>query len=151
MSHPAVPGGHAPATRYAVAAALLGAGWFPLFLIPSAPREWLLDGPLRNLAFLCVSSVLVAVALRRFILGATTFWEHLWRAVVVPFVGAFVYLTLVAAAMWTRQLLYGGLTNLYDTGSMYLFGMVMAVLAFPLTISYGLVCQYLLHAVARTR
>ncbi len=72
----------------------------------------------------------------------------MWRAVAVPLVGAFVYLTLVAAAMWTRQLLYGGLANLHDTGSMYLYGMVVAVLAFPLTISYGLVCQYCLHAVA---
>ena len=137
--------------KYVVTAAILGAGWFPLLLIPGASREWLLDAPLRNVVLLCASSVLVAVGLRRFILQATSFLEHVWRAATVPFIGAFVYLSLVAATMWTRQLFAGELTNLRDTGSLYMFGMVITLLAFPITISYGLACQYLLHAVARSR
>ncbi len=60
---------------------------------------------------------------------------------------------LWAALLWSRTLLYGGLANnLHDTLSyLYLMGMVAVTVSFFVVIPYGLLCQYVMNAVAHSR
>ena len=137
--------------RYCSTAGGLGVGWFVVLLIPGMTREWLLADRWQSLACLVASSVLVAVAFRRFIGGAATLGEHLVRAAVVPYLGCLVFLSLWAALLWARTLLYGGLANLHDTLSLYVMGMTAATLSFFVVIPYGLLCQYVMSSVPYSR
>jgi hypothetical protein len=134
--------------KYASAAALLGAGWFVVLLLPTTTRGWLLEEAPRNLALLVVASVVVALAFRRFIAGADTFGSQLARAVILPYVGCLVYLGLVAAWIWVEDLLFGGLANLHDTLSLFVMGLTAAALSFLVVVPYGLLCQYVMSAAA---
>jgi hypothetical protein len=108
--------------KYCAAAAALGCGWFVVLLVPSITREWLLGDIFQNLGCLVVASIIVAVAARKFITSAATFGEHLLRATVIPNLGCLVYISLSAALLWIQTFLYGGLTNVHDTLSLYVMG-----------------------------
>lgn len=131
--------------RYGVIAALLGAGWFPVLLIPRMTRDWLLTSPWQNILCLVVASVLVAFACRRYIGRAETTRNHLARAVVIPYVGCVVFLTLWAALLWARTLLFGGLANAHDTMSLYIMGFTAVTLSCYVAIPYGLLCQRVMY------
>ena len=45
--------------------------------------------------------------------------------------------------------MFGGLANLNDTIAFYFWGLWTAVLAFPVVIPFGLVCQYVMHWAAK--
>jgi hypothetical protein len=134
--------------RYCITAGILGAGWFAVLLLPGITREWLRNAPLQNVACLLAASVMVALVFRRFIARASTFGEHLVRAIVLPYIGCLTYLSLWAALLWTRTLLFGGLANVHDTLSLYALGFVAAVIACFVVVPYGLVCQYVMNGTA---
>ena len=137
--------------RYAATAGVLGVGWFVVLLVPGMTRGWLLEAPWQNLLCLVLTSVIVAVLCRGYIEDAETPWEHLIRAVVLPYVGCFAFLTLWSALLWGRTLIYGGLANLHDTVSLYAMGMTAAVVSCFVVVPYGFLCQYVMNAVARSR
>ena len=130
---------------YCVTAAALGAGWFVVLLIPGVTRGWLLENGWQNLAFLIVSSVLVAVMCRRFIARADGLRDHLFRAAVLPLLGCFVFLTLWNAWIWIGS---HGVANIHDTLSLYLMGMAAAVWSFFVVGPYGLLCERIMNALA---
>lgn len=138
-------------TRYCVTAGGLGFGWFLVLLIPGITRTWLLSSVGVNIACLIAASVVVALLLRRFIESAETFPEHLLRAMIVPLVGCFVFLSLWNAAYWGKTLLWGGLANIHDTLSLYVMGILAAVVSFLVVIPYGLLCQYVMSREASSR
>ena len=74
--------------KYCAAAGALGIGWFVVLLIPAVTREWLLADVFQNLGCLVVTSIIVALAARKFISSADTFGEHLVRATVIPYLGS---------------------------------------------------------------
>jgi hypothetical protein len=127
---------------YAFTAAALGAGWFLVLLVPPATREWLVANIAQNLACLMVASVVVAVACRRYILGAGSRSGHALRAVALPYLGCLVFLTLTAAVLWTRSLVQGGLANVHDTLSLYAMGLTATTTSLYVVVPYGLLCQY---------
>ena len=114
--------------RYGFTAAALGVGWFFVLLIPRITREWLLGDVLQNLACLMVASVIVALVCREFIDRAETLGAHMVRAVVIPYLGCIVFLSLAAAMLWARSIWYGGLANLHDTVSLYVMGLTATTL-----------------------
>jgi uncharacterized membrane protein YhdT len=136
--------------RYCATAAGLGAGWFVALLIPGMTRGWLLADTWQNLACLVVASVLVAVSCRRFIGRAESFSDHLVRAAVMPYLGCLVFLTLWAALLWARTLVFGGLANLHDTLSLYVMGLMAVTLACFVVVPYGLFCQYVMNPLANS-
>jgi hypothetical protein len=131
-----------------VTAGTLGGGWFVVLLLPSITREWLLNDAFRNLFCLVLASVIVALLCREFISRASTFGEHLIRAALVPYAGCFVYLTLWAAMLWIRSLLFGGLANFHDTISLYAMGFVASVISCFVVVPYGLFCQYIMNSIS---
>jgi len=135
--------------RYHLTAAALGAGWFPVLLVPGMTREYLTSDPWWNVAFLVAASVIVAAALRGYIGRASGLGAHLLRAATVPYAGCLVFLCLSAALLWARTLVFGGLANLHDTLSLFAMGMTAAVLCCLVVVPYGLVCQVVMAALAR--
>jgi hypothetical protein len=134
--------------RYAALAALLGAGWFPVLLLPYLTREWLLKEPLRNILLLALASVIVALAFRHFIARASSLWSHFKRAILLPYLGCLVFLTLTAGVIWAEHFLYGNLADLHDTLSLYYMGFVSAVTGCGVVVPYGLVCQFVMNRAA---
>ena len=134
--------------RYGSTAAVLGAGWFPVLLIPRISREWLLADVLQNLVCLVAASIIVASACRRFILRSDTLSDHLVRATVMPYLGCVVFLSLTAGILWARSILSGGLANLHDTVSLYVMGLTATTVSLFVVIPYGLLCQYVLNSVS---
>lgn len=96
----------------------------------------------QNLALLVVSSVLVAVLCRRFIARADGLGDHLIRAVVLPLLGCFVFLTLWNARIWIGS---SGVANIHDTLSLYLMGTAAAVYSCFVVVPYGLLCQRIMN------
>ena len=137
--------------RYCATAGALGVGWFGVLLVPRLTREWLLADVPQNLACLVVASVVVAVVCRRYIDRADTLGDHLVRAVVIPYLGCIVFLSLAAALLWMRRFLHGGLANLHDTVSLYVMGLTATTLSFFVVIPYGLLCQYVMSSVSSSR
>ena len=136
--------------KYCAAAGALGIGWFVVLLIPAVTREWLLADVFQNLGCLVVTSIIVALAARKFISSADTFGEHLVRATVIPYLGSLVYLSLSAGLIWLNTFLYGGLANLHDTLSLYVMGLSAAAVSFFVVIPFGLLCQYTMSSVSNT-
>ena len=137
--------------RYYTAAAGLSAGWYLVLLVPSLSRGWLLENedPIYHLVLLVTSGLIIARAARRYILSADNWGGRFVRASVLPLSGAFLYLLLVVAGMWIRQMVAGGLTNLHDSLSLVLNGLIFTVLYFWIVIPYGLFSQYVLEGAAR--
>jgi hypothetical protein len=136
--------------KYCAAAAALGCGWFVVLLVPSITREWLLGDIFQNLGCLVVACIIVAVVARKFISSAATFGEHLLRATVIPYLGCLVYISLSAALLWIQTFLYGGLTNVHDTLSLYVMGLTAAAVSFFVVVPYGLLCQYAMNSISNT-
>jgi hypothetical protein len=122
-----------------------------VLLIPGLTRSWLLENVWQNLAFLIGTSVFVALTCRNFIAGAETLGDHLVRAVVVPYLGCLVFLTLWTVLIWAQSLLFGDLANVHDTLSLYLMGTMASALSFFVVIPYGLFCQHVMSATAPPR
>lgn len=135
--------------RYSLTAGVLGVGWFVVLLVPGITRNWLLENPGQNLVCLVVTSVVMAVACRRYVARAYTFREHLVRATVLPYAGCFLFLSFWAAMPWVQSLWRDSLANIHDTLSLYGMGMTAAVVSFFVVIPYGLLCQYAMHAASR--
>jgi hypothetical protein len=114
-------------------------------------REWLLPNVGQNLLGLAVASVLVAFACRHYIGRAESTRAHVVRAVVVPYLGCLAFLTLWNVMFWARTLVFGGLANLHDTMSLYVFGLVAVTLSAYVVIPYGILCQRVMHAVSPWR
>ncbi len=137
--------------RYCSTAGALGVGWFVVLLLSGITREWLLSNIWQNLACLVVASILVALVCREFIGRAETLGEQLLRAVVIPYLGCLVFLSLSAALLWARTFMFGGLANLHDTLSLYVMGMTAAAVSFFVVIPYGLLCQYVMSSAIESR
>lgn len=133
---------------YLAAAALLGAGWFLVLCLTPMTREWLVADLVQNLVLLVVTSVVVALAFRKFIASADTFRGHVLRAMALPYVGCVVFLSLAAGSMWLETMVFGGLASLHDTVSLYVMGLSAALIAFIVVVPYGLICQYVMSAIA---
>jgi hypothetical protein len=132
------------ALRYVGTAALLGGAWFVVLLAPSMPREWLLHSIPLNLVCLVLASCAVALTFEPWIAKARTFTQHALRAVLLPFAGAFVFLSLFI--LWTTLT---GKVNPHDQVVVLIWGMVSAALAAPVVIPFGFVCQWVMHRLAR--
>lgn len=133
--------------RYFMASALLGAGWFLVLLLPSWTRAWLLGDRrqiLPNAALLVVSSVIVAWVFRGYISRASEFKEDLSRALVLPYAGCLIYLTLWNAVSWIHYFVRGGLNSVYETLILYPWGLGYALAACFVVIPYGLFCQHVM-------
>lgn len=137
--------------RYCLTASGLGVGWFVVLLIPGVTRGWLLADAWLSLGWLVAASVLVALLCRGFIGRAETLGDHLIRGAVIPYLGCFVFLSLWAAQIWLKTLLYGGLANAHDTVSLYVMGMTAAAVSFLVVIPYGLLCQYVMYPLSDSR
>ena len=133
--------------RYYVTAAVLGAGWFIVLLIPPWIRQWLL-GDRQVLAWhvagLALASLVIAHTFKRWIGSADSFASHLQRGALLPYAGCLVYLTLFNIVIWLRQLFVGGLANLYETFILYPWGLSYALIAGFVVIPYGFLSQILM-------
>jgi len=136
--------------RYLATAALLGAGWFAVLLVPAITRGFVLQVPLQSLTFLVLSSVTVSAVFVRFVASAHSFSSHLGRALLLSYAGCVLFLTLTAAAIWAHSLLADGLANVHDTVSLYVMGLTAATISGYVVIPYALLCQYALHRTLRT-
>jgi hypothetical protein len=134
--------------KYFVMAALLGAGWFAVMLIPSWTRPWLLEERaliVFNLVELMAASVIVAAIFRGAVERADRFRRRLVVATLVPLAGCVIYLTLWNVVNWTRSMSGGGLANLHDSLVLYYWGLASAVMACFVVIPYGFLCLYALQ------
>lgn len=133
--------------KYYVTAILLSLGWFPVLLIPSNTREWLLAGPpvWLHLLLLAAAGLLLSHLLSGFILRADGLGARVIRGIVLPLCGCFFYLCLHIAVSWGRQLLFGGLVNLHDSMSLLVYGMLFTAFSFYVVVPYGVACQYLME------
>ena len=132
---------------YYLLAAVLGAGWFLVLLIPTWTRSWLIGEPRMigwTMGEMVVTSVIVAAIFKRAIQLSDSWGAHILRSLTIPYAGSFVYLTVWNARVWTRTLLFGGLANLHDTMAVYYWGMCYAVVACFVVVPYGLLCQVVL-------
>ena len=132
------------AAAYLGVAGLLGLGWFAVLLVPSWTRQWLLADRgfmAGNIALLVATSMVVAWYFRGAIGSARRFGAQLARAVLLPFVGCVIYLTLWNGYAWARDRAGGAPGNLHDSLVLYYWGLQSAVVASFVTIPYGLVCQ----------
>lgn len=137
--------------RYYATAGVLGVGWLGVLMIPGWTRSWLLGaaGSWRWQALLLgITGLVVAAGFRRPIAAARSRADHLRMAVLVPYAGCVVYLTLFNAWIWARSWWLGGLANLHDSLSLYLLGIGAAATAFFVVIPYGLLCQWLMNRAA---
>jgi len=136
----------APLVYYALAA-ILGAGWFLVLLLPPWTRAWL-TGESRtaawNFAGIMLTSVIVAAVFRRAIQTSHTWGGHVVRALTIPYAGCLIFLTLWNAGVWVRMLLFGGLANLHNSIAVYVWGIGDALIACFVVVPYGLVCQVVL-------
>lgn len=78
---------------------------------------------------------------------AETFGSRLLRAVVLPWLGCFVFLTLWTGLLWASSLIFGGLANLHDILSLYVMGLTATAISFYVVVPYGLVCQHVMESV----
>jgi hypothetical protein len=136
--------------RYSITAGLLGLGWFVVLLIPSITRNWLADNTFLNMVYLIAASVLIARLGRKYIGRAETFGGHLVRATLLPYLGAFIFLTIWNLQIWGKTLLFGGLANVHDTFSLYYMGLIAVTVSLYVVIPYGLFCQYIMQRVYYT-
>lgn len=137
--------------RYLASAALLGCGWFPILLVPSWTRGWLLSSPrwiAGNVVLLAASSMVLAWLFRGVIAGARARSEHVRNALLLPYAGCVIYLTLWNAATWIEGLARGGSTNLHDSLVLYPWGLGYAMAACFVVVPYGYLCQVLMSRAA---
>ena len=135
------------ALRYFVTAALLGAGWFVVLLIPPWTRQWFLGARRAigwHIALLTLASVLVAWIFRSYIGGASGTGQHLKRALLLPYAGCFIYLVLWNVLTCIQATSYGWPLEIHDMLVLFPWGLSFALAAFFVVIPYGLLCQYVM-------
>ena len=129
---------------YYMLAAILGAGWFLVLLVPPWTRQWLIGEPRMvgwTMGEMMLTSVIVAATFRRAIQTSDTWGAHVLRALTIPYAGCLIYLTVWNLRVWARTLLFGGLANLHDSIAVYYWGTFYALIACFVVVPYGLVCQ----------
>jgi hypothetical protein len=129
-------------------AAALGAGWFVVLQISPWTSDWLRESARAlpwNVAFLALSSVVMARLARPFILSAESQAADVGRAVLLPLAGCVVYLTLWNARSWIG----GSAINLHDSLILYPWGVVAVALSFWVVVPYGYFCQRVMRRVLR--
>ncbi len=86
---------------YLATAATLGLAWYVVLLIPSTTRSFMAGtGHVTAALLLCLVSIVVALALRRFI---ATSENDLWLMVVGPYSGAVLFGLSAAITIWIRN------------------------------------------------
>jgi hypothetical protein len=86
---------------YLASASGLGLGWYLVLQVPSTTRGFLAGiGQVTSALLLCLVSLLVATALRRFIANAD---NDLWLTVVGPYAGAVLFGLATAVTLWMRN------------------------------------------------
>lgn len=133
--------------RYYLIAVLLSAGWPIVLAIPGWTRSWFFGGHGQwrgHLVGLVLAGLILARLFRGRISDARSSAEN-WRlGILVPYLGCVVYLTIVNLWIWVTHWVHGGLANLHDTLSLYLWGVVGALLACFVVIPYGVFCLWVL-------
>ena len=142
-------GGAMKRVGYFATAALLGAGWFVVLLLPPWTREWLLSDRQRvawHVAMLAVAGVLVAKFFRRYIDSANGAGQHLQRALLLPYTGCLVYLASWNVFTWCQDVAHRSPHQVHDMLVLFPWGFMYALAACFVVIPYGLLCQ---HAMQR--
>ena len=134
-------------TRYYLCATIVSIGWYPVLLVPSLSRDWLLSRasvPL-DLGLLAVAGVCIAHFFKNFIISADGAFDRIVRATVLPLLGSALYLVLTVITLWLHQAFYGGLANVHDSMSLVVTGLVATIISCYVTIPYGFICQLCLE------
>ena len=134
--------------KYFLTAGALGLGWFVVLLIPSITREWLLENSFQNLLYLIIASVLTALIGRKYIDRAENLGGYFWRAVLMPYLGCILFLTIWNLIFWTKTLIFGGLANAHDTWSLYVMGLTAVTFSLYVVVPYGFFCQYTMQKIS---
>lgn len=131
--------------RYYATALLLGIGWFPVLSISPLHRQFLLvNGSLTyliSMVFLSLTSLVIAIIFRRFIVGAKSWRSDSVRALVLPLAGCLVYVSLLN----TYSCFQAGRMFQHDQLVLYVWSIAFTILWLPLVFPYGLVCQRLMR------
>ena len=87
--------------RYFATAAGLGLAWYVVLLIPSTTRGFMAGlGHVTAALLLCLVSIVVTLALRRFIASSE---NDLWLMVTGPYSGAVLFGVSAAITIWIRN------------------------------------------------
>ena len=150
---------HAKA-KYFVSAGTLGVIWFLVLLIPLATREVLLPQETRTLEFLAVrvflvavTSVILAVAFKRFIVRTQDVWLSSLVSLVLPLVGTLIFVLVEFLTLLSRE-------NLLRVGWEQLMQIlfVRLIMSVPIGIHYafyvmvpmGFISQYVMNRAGRS-
>jgi hypothetical protein len=133
--------------KYFLTAGALGLGWFVVLLIPSMTRQWLVEDVFLNIVFLIIASVLVAILSRKYISRSESMGGNFIRAMLLPYLGTILFLTMWNLVSWGKTWLFGGLANLHDTFSLYYMGLISVTVSLYVVIPYGIFCQYTMQRI----
>jgi len=133
--------------RYYGTALLLGLGWCAILLIPDTTRAWLLTSgdSLMNLLALLATSVVTARIFRRWITTARSRRANLLRALLIPWAGCVIYLTVYNGYAGAMDFLNTGRVNVHDSVVLYYWGFVYVLLVGYVVFPYSFLCQWLLN------
>lgn len=134
---------------YYTAASILGAGWLLVLLIPRMTGQWIRVGPQWSVAPLILGSILTAHLFRNWISRARTTREQLLRALVIPYAGCLIYLTLLNVFIEAENLRIGAHITAHNSIARYVWGSFSAIVGFYIVIPYGLVCQLVLNRICK--
>ena len=139
--------------KYYSIAGALGLGWLAALLLVPTTRDVLIgnrdnyNSIALNALLLVLTGLIVAWVFRRFITSARSWKGDLLRAVVLPYAGCLIYLTLLILTSWAEGLLAGRGFH-WHLLALYYWGFLFALAAFLVVIPYGLLCQYVMRRVA---
>ena len=144
--------------KYLASAGALGAIWFLALLVPLATREVLLPSGIgaigigRQVALVCITSVVLAVAFKGLIIGAKNAWIGSILSVLLPLLGTEIFVLLSFLGMLQSE-------NLARTGwSEMIQGLIVRLIfaiptvihtAFYIVIPMGFISQYVMDRVGR--
>lgn len=134
---------------YYLVAAALGSGWFVVLLVPEMTGNWLRESPGWSIAPLILGSVLTAHFFRKWILGAERFRDQILRAVILPYLGCLIYITLLNLSFAGYALISSSRLNVHNGLVLYYWGPLSAIFGFYVIVPYGLVCQLVLNRMFR--
>jgi hypothetical protein len=135
------------AARYTAVAALLGAGWFVVLLVPSWTRIWLLHRGtiMLNVGLMVATSVIVAWVFRGTIGRATERREQWVRAALLPYAGCAIYLTLWNLMNAVIDIARFRSFNVHDALVLYPWGLWSSMVACFVVVPYGFLCQHVMQ------
>lgn len=133
--------------KYYGVAAALGVGWFAILLVLPWMREILLSMIPLQILFFILTSLILARVFYRFITSAKSVPGDLLRAVVLPYVGCIIYLSLLAC-LWLISPLSGQAIDWHAVLGLYYWGFRFALFGFFVIIPLGLISQYIMRRAA---